>query len=248
MNWILVFLLFLPNSFDPGAKALPPCAPLPQAPPSHMAWDQLLKKHVSPEGWVDYRGFAGDKKRLISYLEDLGHHLPGEDWSREAKLAYYINLYNAATVLLILEHYPLKSIRDIPRPWAKKRIQIGDQRYSLGELEHDILRKMGEPRIHFAINCASVSCPKLLPRAFVEETLESQLEAVTRDFINDPSRNRFSPGEARLSRIFKWYRKDFENRNTSLIDFINRYLTDPLPAGIPVSYLPYDWSLNEKQG
>jgi hypothetical protein len=107
---------------------------------------------------------------------------------------------------------------------------------------------MGEPRIHFAINCASVSCPKLLPQAYNEDRLDAQLEAVTRDFINDPSRNDLSGGQARLSRIFKWYRKDFKLEYTSLIDYINRYLTDPLPANTRVSYLPYDWSLNEKKG
>lgn len=229
-------------------QGLPPESRPLQQPPNHKAWDQLLQKHVSAEGWVDYRGFAGDRKALTAYLEDLGQQVPGEHWNRGAKLAYYINLYNAATVLLILEHYPVESIRDIPGPWGKKRVQIGGQRYSLEELEHGILRKMGEPRIHFAINCASVSCPILLPRAYQEETLDAQLEGATREFINDASRNRFSDGKASLSRIFRWYRKDFENRETSLMDFINRYLTDPLPVETRISYLPYDWALNEKRG
>ena len=184
---------------------------------------------------------------LEAYLKLLGDRPPSEQWSRQARLAYYINLYNAATVLLILEHSPLESIGDISRPWGRKWIQIGGQRYSLGDIEHEILRKMGEPRIHFAINCASVSCPRLLPRAFTEASLESQLEGATRDFINDPSRNDLSNGQARLSKIFKWYRKDFRSEDTSLLDYLNRYLADPLPADTRILYLPYDWSLNEKK-
>lgn len=248
MKWTFLFLaLLLQNSTLEANVCLTEPYPL-QLPPSHLAWDRLLKKHVGPDGWVDYRGFASDRDSLVSYLETLGNHIPSKQWNQKARLAYYINLYNAATVLLILEHYPLESIRDIARPWGKKRIQIGDQQYSLGEIEHRILRKMGEPRIHFAINCASVSCPKLLPQAYLEKTLESQLERATRDFINDPLRNDFSNGEARLSRIFKWYQKDFTSADTSLIDYINRYLPNPLPANIRVSYLPYNWSLNEQKG
>ena len=248
MKWTSLFLLVLLQSPAPGAT-VPWHNPDPlQDAPSHQVWDKLLRKHVSPDGWVDYTGFSSDRQTLEGYLKLLGDHPPSEQWSRQARLAYYINLYNAATVLLILEHYPLESIRDISRPWGKKWIQIGDQRYSLGDIEHGILRKMGEPRIHFAINCASVSCPRLLPRAFTEASLESQLEGAAKEFVNDPSRNDLSRDQARLSKIFKWYRKDFRSADTSLIDYLNRYLPDPLPADTRVLYLPYDWSLNEKKG
>ena len=247
MKWTVLFLVFMLHSFGPEAKDLRPEPDQTQNPPSHLEWDRLLRKHVGPEGWVDYRGFTTDREALVAYLETLSNHAPSEQWSREAELAYYINLYNAATILLILEQYPLESIRDISRPWGKKRIQIGDQRFSLSEIEHGILRKMGEPRIHFALNCASFSCPKLQPQAYMEETLEAQLERATRDFINDSSRNDLSNGQARLSRIFKWYQKDFSTGGTTLIGFINRYLDEPLPAATRVSYLPYDWSLNEKR-
>ena len=249
MKWTFIFLVFLLQSPDLGAKPQGhDPGPLQDSTPSHTVWDKLLKKHVGPDGLVDYRGFASDKDELLAYLVTLSDHIPSGQWSRQARLAYYINLYNAATVLLILEHYPLQSIRHISRPWGKKRIQIGDQRLSLSEIEHGILRKMGEPRIHFALNCASFSCPKLQPQAYMEDTLEAQLERVTREFITDSSRNDLSDGQARLSRIFKWYQKDFNTGDGTLIDFINRYLPKPLPAGTRVSYLPYDWSLNEKRG
>lgn len=247
MKWTFVFLILLLQSPGPGGKPQGQGPDPLQDTPSHLAWDRLLNRHVSPDGLVDYRGFASDKEELVAYLENLSEHIPSGQWSRQARLAYYINLYNAATILLILEQYPLESIRDISRPWGKKRIQIGDQRFSLSEIEHGILRKMGEPRIHFALNCASFSCPKLQPQAYMEETLEAQLERATRDFINDSSRNDHSNGQARLSRIFKWYRKDFTAGDTTLIGFINRYLAEPLPASTRVSYLPYDWSLNEKR-
>lgn len=247
MKWTVLFLvIMLPSCFlraqVPGSVAV-----APQTPPSHSGWDTLLGKHVSPEGWVDYRGFGRDRAALVDYLETLGNQPPSEYWPREARLAYFINLYNAATVLLILDHYPLESIRDIPRPWGKKRVQVGDRLYSLSEIEHGVLRKMGEPRIHFAINCASVSCPKLLPQAYREKDLDAQLEAVTREFINDPSRNDLSGGNVQLSRIFKWYRQDFTAGDTSLLGYISRYLPDPYPADTPVSFLPYNWSLNEKR-
>ncbi len=154
MKTALVLLLCLLPSCFPGARVQLPAAEIPQQPPSHQVWDQLLQKHVSPDGWVDYPGFASDREALRTYLQTLGDHGPSGQWSRAARLAYFINLYNAATVELILEHYPLESIRDIPRPWGKKRVRIGEQHYSLGEIEHGILRKMEEPRIHFAINCA----------------------------------------------------------------------------------------------
>ena len=213
-------------------------------PPEHEAWDSLLRTYVSEDGLVDYLGFQRDKGKLQAYLALLSRHVPGRNWKRKELLAYFINLYNAGTVMLILEHLPLGSIRDIPRPWGNKFLTVGDQNISLSEIEHGILRKMDEPRIHFAINCASQSCPKLLSFAFTSATLESQLEKATHDFINDPERNRISAEKAALSRIFKWYRKDFTTRETSLIQYLNPYLPDPIPENTPVQYLPYDWSLN----
>ena len=223
-----------------------PVAHSEDPPPSHAQWDALLKAHVSESGAVDYRGFLNDRESLGSYLQLLGSSIPGQNWGREAQLAYFINLYNAATVQLILEHYPVNSIRKIPRPWGRKWIRIGDGAYSLDHIEHQILRPMGEPRIHFAINCASRSCPKLLQEAFTGERLELQLEEATRGFINDPSRNRISPRKAELSKIFKWFRQDFEAGGRTLTGFLNPRLPDPLEVDVPIEFLPYDWSLNSQ--
>jgi hypothetical protein len=211
----------------------------------HRAWEDLLQDHVQDDGRVHYKGFLRDKQRLDSYLASLATQPPQEDWSTPARMAYYINLYNAATVALILENYPVKSIRDIDRPWAKKRIQVGDERLSLADIEHKILRKMGDARIHFAINCASVSCPKLPKYAFTESGLEYQLNQAARGFINDPERNAISPEYAEVSKIFKWFGSDFKAEGTSLVEYLNRFLDKPVPKGTAVKYLPYDWALND---
>lgn len=213
--------------------------------PDHAAWDRLLQQHVRPDGTVNYPGFAADRARLEAYLQNMGAFDPDTTWVRGRQLAYFINLYNALTVMLIVDNYPLKSIRDLPNPWGQKRVTLGDRAYSLDDLEHKVLRPMGEARIHFAINCASRSCPALQPRAFTEENLDAQLESATRAFINDPAHNRVGPRSADLSRLFNWYRGDFEKAAGSLPAFLNRYLDTPLPPDVRIRFLPYDWNLNQ---
>ena len=212
----------------------------------HNSWNELLAKHVDSEGNVDYVAFAQDKKQLEAYLNHLDNTAPSDKWSKNEKLAYYINLYNAATVKLIIDNFPLKSIKDINSPWDKKLVLIGGKKHSLGNIEHKILRKMDEPRIHFAINCASYSCPKLINKAFLPETMEEQLEEATIDFVNDSSRNKITNGKVQLSNIFKWYKGDFTD-NGSLIDYLNRYSNTKTDKKAKISYLKYDWGLNESR-
>jgi hypothetical protein len=211
----------------------------------HGAWDALLKAYVREDGMVDYKGFLKDRVALETYLGALKTMPPNDQWTQEAKLAYYINLYNAGTVALILDHYPLKSIRDIDRPWGKKRIRVGTREYSLGDIEHKILRKMGDARIHFAINCASISCPQLPNWAFTAQGIDTQLQRVAQDFINDNKRNIITAEKAQVSKIFKWFRSDFESGETSLIAYLNAFLEQPIAPQTPMGYLPYDWSLND---
>ena len=210
----------------------------------HSIWDKLLMKHVDHNGNVDYKGFAMDIKPLGEYLQYLAQNPPHETSAKAKKLAYYINLYNAATVKLILDHYPIKSIKDLRNPWGRNIVQMGATKISLGDLEHKILRKMDEPRIHFAINCASYSCPKLINRAFTETNMESLLEQSAIDFINDPKRNIFTAEKASLSQIFNWYKKDF-TENGSLEDYINQYASQQLTSKTKINYLSYNWALNE---
>ena len=212
----------------------------------HSNWDKLLKKHVDDAGNVDYKGFAKDISALGQYLDYLAENHPSDHTPKPDKLAYYINLYNAATVKLVLDNYPTKSIKDIRNPWGKDIVKMGGEKISLGDLEHKILRKMDEPRIHFAINCASYSCPKLLNMAFTAANLEKLLEQTAIDFINDPKRNVLSKEKASLSEIFNWYKKDF-TENGSLVDYINKYATQKLTANTKISYLNYNWGLNETE-
>lgn len=212
----------------------------------HSQWNKLLKKHVSEQGFVDYSGFNKDVVALDSYLNFLSKNEPTQAWSAQEMLAYYINLYNAGTVKLIVENYPVKSIKDISRPWGKNRISVGDKMISLDEIEHGILRKMNEPRIHFALNCASISCPKLLNEAFTSDKIKEQLERVTKGFINS-DKNKISASNAEISSLFDWYKKDFKvNGKTDVIAFINRYSIVKINPDAKISYMKYDWGLNGK--
>ncbi len=212
--------------------------------PNHEQWNALLATYVNDKGDVNYKSFLGDIKLLEDYLNHLAENSPKKDWSKNEKLAYYINLYNAATVKLILDNYPTKSIKDIKNPWGKDWVKTGEGLLSLGDIEHKILRKMNEPRIHFAINCASFSCPKLLNKAFMASQMEAQLQRTTHDFINDRTRNIISKDKIQLSNIFKWYKKDF-TENGSLTDYIKPYTEVNIDADTDIDYLKYDWNLNE---
>ena len=225
------------------------------SPPSHQGWDELVKTHVNSNGMVDYKGFIEDKSKLERYLSLLSNNAPDRlTWSREEQLAYWINAYNAFTVKLIVDNYPVKSIKDLgPRlkiplvsdVWHYKFFKIGGVDTSLDEVEHQILRKeFDEPRIHFAINCASVSCPPLLNEAFVPERLESQLTQAATAFINDPSRNLITANHAQISPIFSWFKEDFTKRS-SIISFLNLYSKEKINPTAQISYLDYNWSLNE---
>lgn len=210
----------------------------------HSTWNNLLKKHVSEQGNVNYKAFKKDAEELIKYIDYLSTKIPSDNWSNQEKLAYYINVYNANTIKLIIENYPIKSIKDIKNPWSIKFIKIGNESLSLSYIENNILRKMNEPRIHFAINCASKSCPKLLNIAYTTENVESLLEQVGTAFINDSEKNKISKEKVQLSKIFDWYKKDFiKNRN--LIDYINQYSLKEINSNAKITYLEYDWNLNE---
>lgn len=210
----------------------------------HKVWDSLLRTHVNENGRVDYEGFLKDSVKLHAYLHSLSNNPPETHWSKSEKLAYYINTYNAYTVALILRDYPIKSIKDISNPWSKKFIPIDGQNYSLNNIEHGILRKMDEPRIHFAVNCASISCPKLLNKAYIPEQLEEQLDMVTKAFINGPE-NEIQAKEVALSKIFKWYRGDFEvDGKNDLLGFINRFSNVAIHEEAKISFKEYNWQLN----
>ncbi|NNC50976.1 MAG: DUF547 domain-containing protein [Flaviramulus sp.] len=210
----------------------------------HSIWNNLLQKYVSAEGNVNYKTFKTDRNLLLQYLFSLGENIPHEDWTKHEKLAFWINAYNAMTIDLILRHYPIKSIKDIKDPWEQRYWKLGDKWYNLEEIEHQILRKMNEPRIHFAIVCASYSCPKLLNETYKAETLENQLTEVTEEFLNDKKRNNISQNRLELSKIFQWFSKDFK-QDGNIIDFINQYSQIQISEKAKIIYMDYNWGLNE---
>ena len=214
------------------------------APPVHKGLDSLLQKYVSDAGKVDYKGLKTDKAALDAYCDLLSANPVQEHWSREEKMAYWINAYNAFTLKLITDHYPAKSIMNFDggKTWDIRRIRIGGKKYSLNNIENDILRpQFGDARIHFAINCAARSCPPLWNHAYTAENLETTLESRARAFINNSKYNTITANRARVSKIFEWYAADFGD----LKSFLNRYSDVALNKNAAVSFNEYDWALNE---
>lgn len=212
--------------------------------PSHAAWDALLQQAVSETGKVNYAVFKNNKAALDAYLKTLSNNPPQKKWSRVEKMAYWINAYNAFTVDLIATNYPLTSILKLDggKTWDVKRINIGGKKYSLNDLENEILRpQFKDARIHFAINCAAKSCPPLYHRAFTAAQLEETLEARTKLFLNNTRYNTLMPAKATLSKIFEWYAADFPD----LRGFIGRYTGIALKGDAAIVYAEYDWNLNE---
>ena len=165
-------------------------------------YNSLLQKYVDKKGNVDYKNLKKEETKLTEYLSFLAKTTPQKSWSNNKTKAFWINAYNAYTLKIILDNYPTKSIKDINGPWRKKIVTIGNDQLSLGEIEHSILRKMNEPRIHFAINCASISCPNLLNEAFTASKIEAQLERTTKAFINS-DKNKISASNVKISEIFE---------------------------------------------
>ena len=214
---------------------------------THESWNALLKKHVTPSGKVNYKGMKSSLTIIDDYLKHLKENSPKKDWSKNEKLAYWINLYNAATVSLIASNYPTSSITKLSggKPWDKKFVKSGDKVYSLNQIENEIVRpQFKDPRIHAALNCAAVSCPNLLNEAFVPNQLNAQLDQQTKVWVNDASKNKLQDSKVKVSQIFDWYADDFK-ASGGVVAFINQYATTKVSAKAKVAYLAYDWSLNE---
>lgn len=212
----------------------------------HSEWDALLKKYVTSAGKVNYKGFRTDKAKLEAYLTKLESNVPAASESSNAKKAFWCNAYNAYTIKLIVDNYPVKSINDIKiggtTPWTRKWIKIGGATLSLNDIENDKIRKVfKDARIHFVINCASFSCPILVNKALTADNIEATLAAQTKSFINDSARNQITSKSAQISNLFEWYKEDFGDIKT----FINKYSKVKIGANVKITYLPYSWDLNE---
>lgn len=211
-------------------------------PPKHNRWDALLQKYVSAQGRVNYKALAHEKQQLDEYCRQLSETKVSKQWTKEEKISFWANAYNAFTVQLIIENYPIKSIMDLDggKTWNVPRISIDSKKYSLNDIEHQILRKLGEPRIHFLLNCASKSCPILPNTAITPTNVHQLLEQQTKIFITS-NHNQIKENEIHISMLFKWYATDFGD----LIAFINRYSVIKVSSKATINYRAYDWTLNE---
>lgn len=231
-------------------------------PIDHGVWQQFLSKYViipdSGPSRIAYATVAPeDKQRLSIYLDEL-QSVPVTQYRRDIQFAYWVNLYNAATVDLVLKNYPITTIRDIDispgwfsfGPWDADLLQVDGERLSLNDIEHRILRPIWQdPRIHYALNCASVGCPSLLPTAFTPDNTSILLEAAARAYINSPHGVRIEDGRLVLSSIYNWFRADFGGSLSGVREHIAAYadpaLSQELAAQPRLRGYRYDWSLND---
>ncbi len=214
-------------------------------------FDPLLKKYVSGNGvrYAAWKASADDFAALEKIVAAIGAENPS-GLSRNDKLAFYINAYNAWMIHLVLQKYPIKSVRDYAALFGiftGKNIRLGGEKISLNYLEKDlILKGLGEPRAHFAVNCASRSCPVLIPSAYTGATIDAVLNERAKAFTANPLGVQLAKDgkTAQISSIFKWYDADFKPAGGP-VAFINKYRAQPLPAGVKVEFQDYDWGLNE---
>lgn len=224
---------------------------------NHADWTEILQE-FSKDGMVDYAGLKAQPDKLESYLADIAE-LSKADFESQAEseqLATLINLYNAATVKLIIDHYPVESIEDVGwfhGAFRRRFINFLGKKHSLNDIEHGIIRvDYDEPRIHFAVVCAAMSCPRLASEAYTGAQLDAQLERQGFAFLGEAALNRLDHAnrQAYMSSIFKWYGSDFEKSGGSYFDAIRKYwpAADRVQLGkqdYSIRYLTYDWSLNE---
>jgi len=229
--------------------------------PDHAYWQQFLDRHLTggKEGvnLLDYAGAANEQLELKRYLINL-QATPVSKLTRPQQRAFWINLYNAATVATILEHYPVPSIRDIDTspglfadgPWGRKFLSIEGLELSLDDIEHRILRPIWKDnRLHYALNCASIGCPNLQPQAFTAANSEELLESAASDYINHPRGAKVVKGELLVSSIYNWFQVDFGNSENGVIEHLRRYAKTSLLNEIEgideIEKYHYDWSLND---
>ncbi len=212
---------------------------------NHAKWNEILSIYVDSYGKVDYEAWNKSQEGINKYINMLSEHDLKFN-SEQSEKAFWINLYNASTIQIVLKNYPINSIREINngKVWDEKFISVNGEFYSLNQIENEILRKkFNDPRIHFGINCAAISCPKLNNKAFTSSNVNVELEKLTSNFINTNSK--ITSNSIVVSKIFDWYKEDFK-QNGGLIDYLNKYLIKKVPKNFQVDYSNYNWNLNKK--
>ena len=224
---------------------------------SHDLFDQVLQEHVDENGRVNYTKLKANPEKFEAYLDLVAAANPTE-WSYNEQLVFWINAYNALVIKGVINHYPITSVRKVKLFngfFSRLKFQAAGKMYTLDQIEHGILREeFPDPRVHFALVCASSSCPPLQTRAFFPETIEESLETVTFNFIRNPEQVRIDRAKRRVhvSKIFKWYKDDFKEGYDGVADFLADYLPAEdaeylLSTDITFSYLDYDWTLNDQK-
>jgi len=228
----------------------------------HKSFDTVLQKFVDDAGMVDYEGLKANPEELDAYLRFLDQSDPGQ-LGESDRLAFWLNVYNAYTLKLIINNYPISSIRAaangpfIPKlntPWEVDLVKVGGKVYDLDHVEHKIIRKeFDDARVHFALVCAAISCPKLRRESYRGEILDEQLHEQGVDFLNSPNKNRIEKDgqQIRLSKIFKWFKGDFVKEGQSLQQFVAVFYEGELAEALSknelkVKHTKYDWSLNDQ--
>jgi len=237
------------------AVNVPPPKSASEGPPptevAQAAWARVLSTRVDDRGRIDFAGLAKDPADLDTYVAWVAAVSPessaGSFATPEAKLAYYVNTYNALAMYNVVRAgLPLHLPSDKVRFFYWEKLLVGARRMSLYTLENDVIRPLGEPRIHFALNCMVRSCPRMPREPFSAERLEAQLDAAAREFFDDKKNLELFPPRrvARLSMILNWYESDFLTKAPNLAAYVDQYRTEPIPAGYEIEFMVYDWTLN----
>lgn len=210
-------------------------------------YNKFLKENVSAKGIVNYDKVLKNIDKLNAITSNFAKISPNAGWTASEKKAYWINFYNANIIKILAENYPIKSINYIQDAFHKKIVDYVGAKISLDNIEHEILRKLGDPRVHFALYSTAVSSPMLKRTAYMPDTIEKDLGMATSEFLNDPTKNQIDTEITRLSKIFEWYQDDFASTN-DMINFINIHLGAPKIKldKTRISYNEFNWSLHVK--
>jgi hypothetical protein len=221
----------------------------------HAPWSALLAKYVTRDGHVDYAGLLDDEDKLDAYLQTLRKTVPDEQkWTPGEQEAYWLNAYNAATVYLVLQYYPIASLSEIKvkslkgnkSAWEVPSVTVGSRQYSLNQIEREVLRaKFKDPRVHFALASGAESAPPLLNEAYDGARLNQQLDGQVRLFLGSAKYNQLTPGHLLLSGLFDWYSVEF-GEGKELIEWLNRYSPVAIAPTATVEFLPFNWALNDR--
>lgn len=252
----------LASDINPESDAMPLSKSVAQAPANVYSWDMILEKYLAPVDAIGLARFnygalhanSNDRAALTQYVSSL-EEVNVEPLSEKAAAAYWANLYNAVTIKVVIDNYPVESIRDIKSgfrsgPWKRNLVEVGGKKLSLDDIEHKILRKRhSSPLIHYMVNCASVGCPNLKATPWQAETLDADRDAAARDFINSTRGVRITKGGLKVSSIYKWFEEDFGGNKDGVLAHLREYADADLAAaidnGAKIEGYGYSWSLNK---